>query len=232
VCSRVLTAEEPHPSDFDGFLRALKDCDVPPKNLVADDSVNRYMANPSLRASAPSNVPLVYVSKAAMATCDALQAATEENRRSFLASVRADQLLDPPRCRPETNEPVGERVGLAYDAADLMVKAVESIAAQLRYRNSQPWDPSAIRPITVYIEAQRLAEHGFHGVTGLIQFRRDSGIPNGRRLSLMRVEHITDTGTAPKQVYWCETSTPDVAPPSSDKDMLNSECWPPSQRRK
>ena len=214
-------------SDFNGFLRSLKACaENPPGHLVADDSVNRYMANPILRASAPGNVPLVYVSKAATVTCAALEGAREENRRSFLAWVRADNLLDPPRCRPGTNEPVGERVGLAYGAATLVVEAVESLA-RLRHANPEPWDPRAINPLTVHREIllQNNAEDGFHGVTGLIRFRRDSGIPDARTLSLMQVAAINDIGTPPEEIYWCETSYPSQgASTSSDKGIPEPTC--------
>ncbi|HET8662135.1 MAG TPA: hypothetical protein VFM55_24520 [Micromonosporaceae bacterium] len=203
-------------SDFNEFLRALKVCrDDPPRNLAADDSVNRYMANPILRASAPGNIPLTYVSKAAAATCTELNKAKSEVRRSFLAWVQADNLLDPPRCRPGTDEPVGERVSLAYDAASLVVQAVERLAAQLRHANPEPWDPRAIKPLTVHREIllQNIAEDGFDGVTGLIRFRRDSGTPNARRLTLMKVERITDVKTPPQEIYWCETSTPPAHEP-------------------
>ncbi|MEE3917880.1 hypothetical protein V2I01_01750 [Micromonospora sp. BRA006-A] len=98
-------------SEFDGFMRALKECGAnPPRHLVADDSVNRYMANPGLRASAPGNLPVTYVSKAALATCASLRTAQagRDDARG-ITWIGADGLLDPPRCRAGTGPPVGER---------------------------------------------------------------------------------------------------------------------------
>ncbi|MFC0003223.1 type 1 periplasmic-binding domain-containing protein [Micromonospora siamensis] len=69
-------------SEFDGFLRALKECGTdPPRHLLADDSVNRYMANPGLRASAPGNLPVTYVSKAAPGLRDPAGRAGPAGRR-------------------------------------------------------------------------------------------------------------------------------------------------------
>ncbi|MCM0678987.1 hypothetical protein NCC78_30600, partial [Micromonospora phytophila] len=147
-------------SEFDGFLRALRECgDNPPKHLVGDDSVNRYIANPGLRAAAPGNVPVTYVSKAALATCAALGAARDRRddaRASFLTWIQADDLLDPPRCRPDNPHQVGERVSLAYDAAMMMVRAVESLAARLHHAGPrQRWEPGSVNPVGVHAEVLR-----------------------------------------------------------------------------
>ncbi|WP_410810896.1 hypothetical protein [Micromonospora sp. 067-2] len=196
-------------SEFDGFLRALRECgDDPPRHLVADDSANRYMANPGLRAAAPGNLPVTYVSKAALATCEALRAAQgrrDDARASFLAWIQADDLLDPPRCRPETGQPVGERVSLAYDASMMMVRAVESLAARLHHADPrQRWEPTSVNPVGVHAEVLRQnAGNGYPGVAGLIQFTPDSGEPVDKRLALMRVEQVPDVATAPVEVFRC-----------------------------
>lgn len=196
-------------SEFDGFLRALKECgDNPPQHLVGNDSVNRYMANPTLRASAPGNLPVTYTSKAAQATCPALRAARDRRddvRGSFLSWVSADDLLDPPRCRDNASVQVGERVSLAYDAATMMVRAVEGLAARLRHASPrQAWDPESITPASVHAEVLRQnAEHGFAGVSGLIRFGADSGEPVAKRISLMRVTRITDVNREPVEVFHC-----------------------------
>ncbi|MBF9134355.1 hypothetical protein I0C86_36310 [Plantactinospora sp. S1510] len=200
-------------SEFDGFLRGLKECGPnPPGNLVGDDSVNRYMANPGLRASAPGNLPVTYVSKAALATCAALRTARDRRddvRGSFLSWIQAADLLNPPRCRgDEGGVPVGERVSLAYDAATMVVRAVESLAARLRHASPrETWNPRAVNPVGVHTEVLRQnAEKGYPGVSGLIRFAPDSGEPVAKRISLVRVAQVTDVGTEPVEVFGCGTA--------------------------
>ncbi|WFE52708.1 hypothetical protein [Micromonospora sp. WMMD1155] len=196
-------------SEFHGFLRALRECGGnPPRHLVADDSVNRYMANPGLRVAAPSNLPVTYVSKAALATCAALRAAQDRRddaRASFLAWIQADDLLDPPRCRPGSEHQVGERVSLAYDAAMMMIRAVESLAARLHHADPrQRWEPTSVNPVAVHAEVLRQnASQGYPGVAGLIRFTPDSGEPVDKRLALLRVEQVPDVVTAPVEVFRC-----------------------------
>ncbi|MGI5147342.1 hypothetical protein ACQEVC_13345 [Plantactinospora sp. CA-294935] len=197
-------------SEFDGFLRALKECGPnPPRHLVGDDSVNRYMANPGLRASAPGNLPVTYVSKAALATCASLRTARDQRddvRGSFLSWIQADDLLDWPRCRDDgPSAQVGERVSLAYDAATMVVRAVESLAARLRHGSPrEAWDPRAVNPAGVHTEVLRQnAENGYPGVSGLIRFAADSGEPVAKRLSLVRVDRVNDINTEPVEVFHC-----------------------------
>lgn len=199
-------------SEFDGFLRALKECGPhPPRHLVGDDSVNRYMANPGLRASAPGNLPVTYVSKAALATCATLRTARDQRddvRGSFLSWIQADDLLDPPRCRDGGSVPVGERVSLAYDAATMVVRAVEGLAARLRHANPrQAWNPRSVNPVGVHTEVLRQnAENGYPGVSGLIRFAADSGEPVAKRISLVTVTRVTDVDTEPVEVFHCGTA--------------------------
>ncbi|MEU7772806.1 hypothetical protein AB0C44_15935 [Micromonospora taraxaci] len=197
-------------TEFDGFLRALRECGGnPPRHLVADDSVNRYMANPGLRAAAPGNLPVTYVSKASLATCAALRAAQDRRdddaRASFLSWIQADDLLDPPRCRPETGHQVGERVSLAYDAAMMMIRAVESLAVRLHHADPrQRWEPTSVNPVAVHAEVLRQnAGQGYRGVAGLIRFTPESGEPVDKRLALLRVEQVPDVATAPVEVFRC-----------------------------
>ncbi|MEU9742962.1 hypothetical protein AB0E12_27650 [Micromonospora chersina] len=196
-------------SEFDGFLRALKECGAdPPRHLVADDSVNRYMANPGLRASAPGNLPVTYVSKAALATCTALRAAQarrDDARGSFLTWIGADDLLDPPRCRDGAGPPVGERVSLAYDASMMMVRALESLAARLRHADTgRRWDPRAVNPVGVHAEVLRQnAAGGYPGVGGLVRYAPDSGEPVAKRLALLTVARVPDVAAPPVEVFAC-----------------------------
>ncbi|MFF5172151.1 hypothetical protein ACFY3U_05905 [Micromonospora sp. NPDC000089] len=196
-------------SEFDGFLRALKECGAdPPRHLVADDSVNRYMANPGLRASAPGNLPVTYVSKAALGTCGALRAAQarrDDARGTFLTWVGADDLLDPPRCRDGSGPPVGERVSLAYDAAMMMVRALESLAARLRHADTgRQWEPRSVNPVGVHAEVLRQnAAGGYPGVAGLVRYAPDSGEPVAKRISLLRVAQVPDVAAEPVEVFHC-----------------------------
>ncbi|MEU8285905.1 hypothetical protein AB0C01_16380 [Micromonospora sp. NPDC048905] len=206
-------------SEFDGFLRALRECGGnPPRHLVADDSVNRYMANPGLRAAAPGNLPVTYVSKASLATCAALRVAEERRddaRASFLSWIQADDLLDPPRCRPDSGHQVGERVSLAYDAAMMMIRAVESLAARLHHADPrQRWEPTSVNPVAVHAEVLRQnAGQGYRGVAGLIRFTPESGEPVDKRLALLRVEQVPQVATAPVEVFRCGLAdAPDPVP--------------------
>lgn len=206
-------------TEFDGFLRALRECGGnPPRHLVADDSVNRYMANPGLRAAAPGNLPVTYVSKASLATCAALRVAEERRddaRASFLSWIQADDLLDPPRCRPDSGHQVGERVSLAYDAAMMMIRAVESLAARLHHADPrQRWEPTSVNPVAVHSEVLRQnAGQGYRGVAGLIRFTPESGEPVDKRLALLRVEQVPQVATAPVEVFRCGLAdAPDPVP--------------------
>ncbi|MFG1713076.1 hypothetical protein [Micromonospora sp. NPDC049203] len=196
-------------SEFDGFMRALKECGAnPPRHLVADDSVNRFMANPGLRASAPGNLPVTYVSKAALATCASLrtaQAGRDDARGSFLTWIGADGLLDPPRCRAGAGPPVGERVSLSYDATMMTVRALESLAARLRHADTgRRWEPRSVNPVGVHAEVLRQnAAGGYPGVSGLIRYAPDSGEPVAKRLALLTVAKVPDVDAAPVEVFHC-----------------------------
>lgn len=196
-------------SEFASFIeRISKACgDNPPAHLVADDSVNRYMANPKVREGAPGNIPLTYVSKGALATCDGLRRRTrEEAAGRFLRLLQAPDLLSPARCGPaRSNTPVGERVGLSYDAAMIVLRAVRDLADR---RSTPPrrWDPRSITPVGVHasILRQNLARP-FPGVTGDIRFD-DHGEPVDKVIFLVRAESVPETGTAPTLVFRCGTA--------------------------
>ncbi|MCC3654957.1 MULTISPECIES: hypothetical protein [Streptomyces] len=199
-------------SEFNGFLQALRrSCgNNPPRHLVADDSVNRYMANPELRKGAPGTVPLTYVSKAAPATCEALETRVRRQRDEaadrFLRSVREEGLLSPPRClgRGDADDRVGERVGLAYDSAGMLLRAVETLVARVR-APGQPWDPHAINPAAVHAEVlHQNYVNPYYGATGSTVYGTTGrGEPTDKRISLLRVEKISDRTTPPVEVFHC-----------------------------
>jgi hypothetical protein len=195
-------------SDFDSFLRALSSAcgDNPPAHLVANDSVNRYMANPALRSSAPGNVPLTYVSKAGLVGCDELRRRDgEEGPNRFLRRIQAPDVLTPPRCDGTAGEKaVGERVGLAYDSTMMTLQAVRGLAGRLRQDSRQPWNPRSITPVAVYTEILRQnSERPYPGVTGYTRFDSHSGEPRGKPIWLFQVKNIPDTSTPPRPVFQC-----------------------------
>ncbi|MBQ0987586.1 hypothetical protein KBZ10_24310 [Streptomyces sp. F63] len=205
-------------SEFNEFLGSLSRSCVNelPHRLVANDSVNRYMANPELRKSAPGTVSLIYVSKAALSTCGALETRAEEEHdevaKRFLLSVREEGVLSPPRCRGrgETEDRVGERVGLAYDSARMLLRAVGSLVARVR-ADEQPWDPRAVNPAGVHAEVlHQNYVNPYYGVTGSTVYDTagnseavGQGEPVGKRISLLKVESIPDASTPPKEVFRC-----------------------------
>ncbi|MTE21940.1 hypothetical protein F0L17_23065 [Streptomyces sp. TRM43335] len=209
-------------SEFPDFLRKLdRSCgDDQPHHLVADDSVNRYMANPLLRGSAPAGLPLVFASKAPLATCEELRSRAREGRDraagTFLRLIGEDRdggTLDPPRCAgggsDAPDEPVGERVGLAYDSAKLLLRAVETLTARIRLSDDS-WNPRLITPTAVHTEVLHQNGHNpFWGATGRIEFHRDGGEPIGRAISFMRVENITDVDERPREVFRCQGAKED-----------------------
>lgn len=198
-------------SDFSSFIQRLSTTcgDDPPAHVVADDSVNRYMANPKVREGAPGNIPLTYVSKGALATCDLLRRREDEEAAGrFLRLIQAPDLLSSPRCdRAQGDQPIGERVGLSYDSAMILLRAVQELGGRLRRDERQPWSPRSITPVAVYTEARENLKKPFPGVTGDIRF--DShGEPVKKAIFLVQVKSIPDTRTPPTVVFRCGTARP------------------------
>ncbi len=193
-------------TEFGRFIERLsRSCgDDPPDHVVADDSVNRYMANTKSRRLAPGNIPLTYVSKGWLATCGPLGRRTgEEAARKFSSLLRAPDLLSSPRCDPaRSNLPVGERVGLSYDSAMIVLRAVQDLADQ---RPDPPprWDPDSIDPVPLHAAIHRRHQTTpFPGVTGDIRFDAD-GEPVDKMIFLVRAESIPQTDVPPTLVFRC-----------------------------
>jgi len=200
-------------SEFGPFVEQLyRDCSGRLPILVADDSVNRYLANPNGRQTAPTNLPLVYVSKGALSFCGQLKAADDPERMDFLADVR--EVLG--RCAAG-DEPVGERVGLAYDAVRLLVDLVhQTVAHRPNGGAGQRWAPDELSPGQLYTTAlQYTVEHPYPGITGDIAFGQD-GVVVGKRLTLLCVLDIkhafADAAHVPYEVYAVEGGAPVVGP--------------------
>lgn len=111
--------------------------------------------------------------------------------------------LQAPRCGPG-NEPVGDRVSLAYDAAMIIIRAAESLGQDLRGDAPREWDLRSILPVTVHTKiTEQVRERPFEGVSGIIKFDGDSGEPTEKRISLLRVEKIPDVQARPTEVFHC-----------------------------
>ncbi|MGW7041853.1 hypothetical protein ACWGDT_03845 [Streptomyces avermitilis] len=194
-------------SEYGDFLAGLRQAcrnNDWPRHLVADDSVNRYMANKTLRKTAPDNLTMLYVSKSGLATCASLRR-PDPDVGQFLAAVQAPDLLSPPRCvgGPGPQQWIGEQVGLAYDATMLFSQAVEQLAGRIRVWPQQ-WDGRMIDPAAVHTEILRgNAKGGWPGVTGHLSYDMGSGEPKNKPLSLLRVDDITDMDKLPTEVFVC-----------------------------
>lgn len=196
-------------TEFSEFLRELgNNCaGNQPSHLVGNDSVGRYMANPALRKNAPSSISVTFVSKSTLGSCKNLQAATkgDDVRDKFYRWIQEPELLDPPRCGGgNQNEPVGERIPLAYDSAKLLLQAVEDLANKLRFDERQEWDPRLISPLALYV-AMLHPNPGtpFRGVAGDITLDPNSGEPIGKQISLLRVESVPNSSVEPEEVFQC-----------------------------
>ncbi|GGY20037.1 hypothetical protein GCM10010384_28130 [Streptomyces djakartensis] len=197
-------------SEYGDFLHGLaKDCRNQhwPRHLVADDSVNRFMANPTLREAAPDNLTMLYVSKSGLATCEALRrrSGSDAVASQFLAAVGRPGLLRSARCvhGPGAQEWLGEHVGLAYDATMLLAQAVEQLAGRVRVW-PQRWEGRMLDPAAVHTEILRQNQAGgWPGVTGHLVYPPDSGEPVGKPLSLLRVDRIPSVKEMPTEVFSC-----------------------------
>ena len=164
-------------SEFGAFADSLAKTCNGQAVLLADDSVNRYMANSAARQHAPSNLPVAYVSKGAMSYCDRLKSAVDTERQYFSTDVQEMGLCGP-------GKPVGERVGLAYDATRMLLAAVGSLQA------GGGWNPNSL-PSRRELLLARMKRDPYLGVAGLIQFDQ-FGIATGKRLTLLCAHNIKE----------------------------------------
>ena len=195
--------------DFGAFASKLaSDCSGNLPHLIGDDSVTRYMANASLRQSAPENLPVAYVAKGALAYCDQLketadakpvgdtgQRAGDTERRFFYSDVQTVLSL----CTSDS--PIGERVGLAYDATRMLLKAVTHLASGAQSLAGDTLSDQ-ITPTRVY-STIRDGANPYYGVTGLVRFDTN-GVAVGKRLTLLCATNIKEAfrgaGNVPKEI--------------------------------
>lgn len=194
-------------SNFIDFVERLaEDCKGKLPILVADDSVNRYMANVEWRDGAPNDLPLAYVSKGSLAFCERI---TDFGFRKAVM----DQLG---RCGP-SKKPVGERVGLAYDAVQLLLLAVGRIASA----GGTTSEPSL--PVEVNRHARILTtSQPYPGVTGPIEFDGE-GVAKDKYLALLCAPNIEKAfqmpADVPFEVYHIGQSGRDEKP-----DPMRRQC--------
>lgn len=211
-------------TEYGNFLQELRKCNGNyPLHLVADNSVTRYLANPVLRQNAPGDLPMVYVSKSTLGSCEYLISRSgDDTRGRFLRMIRDESnLLNPRRCTGGIGGPaeqVGERFPLAYDSIMLIIDAVQNLAGRL---HSEKWDPRSINPVSVHAEmfgqysvapagssknddeeSKKYTQKPFDGVSGNIWFDL-SGVPVHKRISLLALRDISDPKQLPVEVFHC-----------------------------
>jgi hypothetical protein len=206
-------------NDFPGFLEAFPQCsNYRSLNLIADDSVSRYMDNPTLRKNAPAMLPLTYVSRTSLITCEDPQDAHDSSVSRFLQRIKETDIFR--RYCGQGNGVIGERVSEAYDGAELALYAVQHLDEDLG--SHQEWNPRSIVPADVYLKILQTTHRTpfFDGVTGTISFNDvgddDSGEPIEKRISLLKVNDVSaDINVLPKEVFHCgRTRAANEAPPS------------------
>ncbi|MBV9142189.1 MAG: hypothetical protein JO115_14955 [Pseudonocardiales bacterium] len=215
--------------DFSDFLDVFNGCpDGRFLHVIADDSVSRYMENPRLRNTAPSTLPVVYMAKTVPLTCAYLTGLSGSStpvakflrlirKTGFLQSFQETGSLQSQRCEQGGQDTgvIGERVPSAYDAATLVLQAVEDLSDEPRPDSSrQEWNPHSIVPAAVYLKIlQRIHKTPFSGVTGTIKFTDggdDVGEPVGRGIFLLNVASVPDISVQPVEVFACSWDRDDA----------------------
>jgi hypothetical protein len=161
--------------DFSAFLRIIEDdCHTGHKPfIIADDGVSRFIADPAQRDQSGLGEPAIsYVTKGIKllntgteclhtGTAAAAAQASQEPFKSFCPTYAAivEKLFSLPKVQGQGINFLwtGERVGLAYDAAELFIDAENN------YQGSHPAIDRAEIP------GQFIAD-SYQGVTGLIGF--------------------------------------------------------------
>lgn len=186
-------------SEFRSFLDAVSRCPVPPA-VIGNDSTSRFMASPDFRQTAP-NLPLLFVAKGYLASCAALAENSSGARGQFLRLAR-DELK---ACGPD-GKPIGEKVGLAYDAANLVTDTVDTLLRRMADERGTPGrDLSSITSLAVHADIlDRYAEpaSSYPGISGALSFTAD-GVPVDKAIHLVGVRQINNPDEVPVARYGC-----------------------------
>ncbi|WP_130799515.1 hypothetical protein [Streptomyces otsuchiensis] len=203
--SRELVYYVGREADFGGFLRQVTSgctrTDRLPQ-IVASDSVSRFVAQPERRANTVlAGVRISYVGLGALVTlagepCQRGQAPPGTGSGTPLnvfcagfAKLHSELAGEIPEMAEPAAPGPAERTGVAYDAAGLMIRAVATL-----HRTFETGEHS--RPAHRAAVAQQIRERVFKGATGEVDFRRDR-IGNERNLAVLTIENINDLEAAP-----------------------------------
>lgn len=234
-----LCQEQPRPTaifagrsiEFDSFINTIVNkCGNNQPAIVADDSVNRFMASDDLRNHPNFNRPLIYVAKSALFSC-ANKGIGHPHLNGFYNLITKDKDKDDvwhPCDRP-TVHPLGERTALTYDAVTAYLNAVDTLLP-----NPQPDDTKPIKwqqklPITATTVWARLRELApFNGVTGVIDFTSNTNLttgyePKNKRQALMGVDEISDLANPTRVLFACGVA---ATGPPIEQDAESAGCPP------
>ncbi|MEU2031222.1 hypothetical protein [Nocardia amamiensis] len=209
-------------SEFPDFLRSLnKACGDQRVMLIADDSVNRFMASAERRRAANSARPLIYVAKASLVTCRNKGQGFRSRVEFYNLATTVDPEIPSWNACAETDKPLGERVqlhplgervALTYDAVGLFVRAVQALAPAA----SGVWtEPIPISAAAVWAALRDLPRQPvIESSSGVLDFSVSKGADAGRVaqdkwVGLLSVEQIWDPSTTaePVMIYGCGRAT-------------------------
>ncbi|WP_040787111.1 hypothetical protein [Nocardia pneumoniae] len=209
-------------SEFPDFLQSLnKACGDQRVMLIADDSVNRFMASAERRRAANSARPLVYVAKASLVTCRNKGQGFRSRVEFYNLATTVDPEIPSWNACAETDKPLGqrvqlhplgERVALTYDAVGLFVRAVQALAPAV----SSAWtEPIPISAAAVWAALRDLPRQPvIESSSGVLDFSVSQGAYAGRVahdkwVGLLSVEQIWDPSTTaePVMIYGCGRAT-------------------------
>ncbi|MBF6194201.1 hypothetical protein [Nocardia implantans] len=209
-------------SEFPDFLQSLnKACGDKRVLLIADDSVNRFMASADRRRAANSARPLVYVAKASLVTCRNKGQGLRSRVEFYNLATTVDPDIPSWNACAETDKPLGERVqlhplgervALTYDAVGLFVRAVQALAPTA----SGVWtEPIPISAAAVWAALRDLPRQPvIESSSGVLDFSVSEGAHVGRVahekwVGLLSVDQIWDPSadTEPVMIYGCGRAT-------------------------
>ena len=182
---------------FSAFLQLIEDdCQGHKPFIIADDGVSRFIADPAQRdqlglgepeiAYVTEGIALLNTHSECLRTATAAQASGDPFR-SFCTTYASivQKLFNLPKVQGQGLDFLwtGERVGLAFDAADLFIDAEEN------YLGSHP---GAIG--RAEIPGQFISDPSWSGVTGLIGFTTSQHSAN-LRLAIVRMKISSPTAT-------------------------------------
>jgi hypothetical protein len=230
-----LCQEQPRPTaifagrsiEFDSFINTIvNECGDNQPAIIADDSVNRFMASDELRNHPKFNRPLIYVAKSALFSC-ANKGIGHPHLNSFYDLITKDTDWHP--CDRPTVHPLGERTALTYDAITAYLRAVDTLLPNPQRDDTKPIKWQQKLPITATTVWARLRELApFNSVTGVIDFTSNTNLitgyePKNKRQALMGVDEISDIANPARVLFACGVA---ATGPTIDQDRESAGCPP------